>query len=224
MKRIDDRYFIRKDGKNIPEQTIESILEPEEKILWRGKPLRKSFLLSAFFRFFFIALIWAAIDAAIISLLVINVPELPLPVIIFLCFFFLLHLLPVWMWIYSIISAGKRQKEEEYAFTEKRIIVKKGFIGAEVQSYPYSSMTSVNLRIGIIEKLCHVGDIYLVFDNQRAVLEDIEDPYFIYGQLQKIANDIKSDILYPNALRPNENPGYKTSYRGDISVSDRHHH
>ena len=48
-------------------------------------------------------------------------------------------------------------------------------------------------------------------------MEDITDPYFIYSQLKKIANDIKQDILYPNALRPEENPGYKTSYKGDIN-------
>ena len=67
--------------------------------------------------------------------------------------------------------------------------------------------------LAIIEKLCKVGDIYIVADTQRNVLEDIQDPYFIYGRLQKIANDIKSDILYPNAKRPGTNPGYKTSYK-----------
>ena len=77
----------------------------------------------------------------------------------------------------------------------------------------YSSISSVNLKIGLVERLCKVGDIYIVADNKKYILEDIKDPYFIYERLQKIANDIKSDIIYPNNYRPKENYGYKTSYK-----------
>ena len=61
--------------------------------------------------------------------------------------------------------------------------------------------------------MCEVGDIYLVFGNQNVTVEDIVVPYFIQDILQACANDIKSDIIYPNALRPDVNPGYKTSYK-----------
>ena len=42
-------------------------------------------------------------------------------------------------------------------------------------------------------------------------LLDIEKPY---TRLQKIVLDIQSDIEFPNAYRPSENPGYKTKYKG----------
>ena len=114
-----------------------------------------------------------------------------------------------------MVTAGRRHKMEEYAFTDRRIIVRKGMVGARIQSILYSDLTSVNLRVGLIEKMCKVGDIYIVAGKETAVLEDLEDPQFLYSRLQGIANDIKADILYPNALRPGENPGYKTSYRGE---------
>ena len=46
------------------------------------------------------------------------------------------------------------------------------------------------------------------------ILQDLVNPYYIYSELQRIANDIKCDILYPNSYRPKENVGYKTSYKG----------
>ena len=33
-----------------------------------------------------------------------------------------------------------------------------------------------------------------------------------------IANDIKTDIYYPNSLRPKENEGYKTEFKDSSSL------
>lgn len=212
MKKIDEKYFIKEKQVNY-NPTLESTLEEGESILWRAKPLRKSFLLSAFFRYFFFAIIWLIFDTSFVIMMVMFGDGMPWFVYLILGIALLFHLMPVWMWVSGVISASRRQKIEEYAFTNKRILVKKGFIGANIITMPYSSITSVNLRVGLVERMCKVGDIYLVYGNQKVILEDIVDPYFIYEKLQAIANDIKSDIIYPNALRPDVNPGYKTSYK-----------
>lgn len=212
MKKIDEKYFINPKG-DVNKTRIEDSLEEDEKILWQGKPLRKSFLLNSFIKLLPFAIIWLGVDAFFIVMLCSFTSEIPTPLIIFLCFFFMIHLLPVWIWIYNVISASKRQKIEEYAFTNKRILVKQGFIGSIIISVFYSSIDSVNLKVGIIEKICHVGDIYIVSKNQKIVLEDINDPLFITQKLQAIANDIKTDIYYPNSLRPKENEGYNTEYK-----------
>ena len=36
----------------------------------------------------------------------------------------------------------------------------------------------------------------------------------VYQMVKKLQKDIYSDIMYPNDLRPSENHGYKTKYRG----------
>ena len=69
--------------------------------------------------------------------------------------------------------------------------------------------------------MCKVGDIYIVSTNGKSMIEDIENPYYIYSELQRIANDIKADIIYPNAYRPGENPGYKTSYKGETNLKQK---
>lgn len=210
MKKINEKYFINTEKMN--SNSIESLLSSGEEILWQGKPYRKSFILSSIFRYFFIALIWLAFDGTAIGFIIGFRESIPWFAILIISIFFLFHLIPVWLWIYDIISASKRQKLEDYVFTDQRIIVKKGFIGANIVSIYYSSLVSINLKIGIIEKMCKVGDIYIVSQNSKIVLEDIKDPYFIATKLQKIAHDIKTDVLFPNALRPKENKGYNTKY------------
>jgi bisphosphoglycerate-dependent phosphoglycerate mutase len=36
----------------------------------------------------------------------------------------------------------------------------------------------------------------------------------VYNLVKKLQTDIYTDVMYPNALRPDENPGYKTKYKG----------
>ena len=43
--------------------------------------------------------------------------------------------------------------------------------------------------------------------------EDLEDPQDVYRMVQQVVLDIQTDIEYPNAYRPAENPGYNTNYR-----------
>lgn len=212
MKNANEKYFINPDGKNY-EATIEAAISEDETLLWRAKPLKKSFVLSSFFRFLPFAIIWTIADSGFLYLIFTTVPFDEWWFYLIICIFFAFHLLPLWIWISSIISSFRRHKIEEYAFTDKRIIVKKGFVGANIESVSYASITSMNLRVGIIERLCKVADIYIVAGPKKFVLEDIQNPYYVYGELQRIANDIKADIIYPNAYRPGENHGYKTSYK-----------
>lgn len=146
--------------------------------------------------------------------------EVPVGMIIFICVFFLFHLLPVWLWIKNILTANKEYKHLEYAFTNSRIIIRSGIIGVNISNIYYSDIENINLRVGLIDKMLKVGDIYITSNNNAQVLWDIENPYNISNKLQKIAADLKADIQYPNALRPSENGGYQTKYTGSTDFND----
>lgn len=210
MKTPNKKYFI--NDKEVV-NSIEKVLSEDETILWRDKPLKKSFILSAVFKFLPLVILWVGVDVSIITCMILFM-ELEWYFYLIFSVFFLFHLMPLWFYIYNIVTAFRRLKIEEYAFTDKRIIIKTGLLAPNIISIYYSSITSINLRIGIIEKLCKVGDIYIVYSQGKMILQDLVNPYYIYSELQRIANDIKSDILYPNSYRPKENVGYKTSYKG----------
>lgn len=160
-----------------------------------------------------IAVIWLLFDGTFIFFLGRQSEFIPGPMKIFMVIFFLFHLLPVWIWLSGVITANRQHKNLEYAFTDKRIIIKSGIIGIDFKSIYYSEINSVNLKVGLIDRMLKVGDIYINSMSNANVLLDLENPYFISERLQKIVVDIKTDIEFPNSLRPEENNGYNTKYR-----------
>ena len=212
MAKYNENYF-KLDNNEVPSEfDINSLLGENETKLWYGKPKKSAFILASVFKMLPIALLWLCFDGFAIAMIAINIKDIPIPVIIFLCFFFLLHLLPVWIWLYNIITASKRHKNLEYLFTDKRIIIKTGVVGLDIENIYYADIEGVNVKVGLVDKILKVGDIYIKSAEKAQVLWDIENPYGITNKLQKMILDLKSDMHYPNALRPKENRGYNTSY------------
>lgn len=219
MKHIDENYF-RNDKKSFC--TLEDVLNENERILWRGKPKKKAYVLNAFFKMFPFAFIWLLFDGAFIGafLFVGSKGNIPPFAIVMLVAFFAIHLLPVWIWLVNIVTANKQHKNLEYAFTDKRIVIKSGVIGIDFKNIYYSDIQSVNLKVGIIDRILKVGDVYVKSASGADVLFDIDDPYFITQKLQTIVLDIKTDVQFPNALRPKENAGYQTTYTGSNTAGE----
>lgn len=220
MAKYDESYFNFDKDENI---TIDSLVGEDETILWRGKPNKTAFVMASVIKMLPIAVLWLAVDGTMIGFMIKFMGSLPVGAIIGICAFFLIHLAPVWIWIYNVVTASRRHKNIEYAFTNKRIIIRSGLIGIDIGNIYYSDIQSVNVRVGLIDKMLKVGDIYIksALTSQAGstshslgsyVLWDLPNPHALGNRLQKIALDIKTDINYPNALRPEENPGFNTKY------------
>ena len=192
------------------------VLAAGESILWRGKPKKSAFIATKSLTMLPIAIIWLCFD----SVLIMEAFQGDGPW--FLIPFMLLHLMPVWIWLGSTITAGKRWHNTNYFVTNRRIIIQGGFLAVNETSLFYKDLRNAQLRIGFLDKIFHTGDI--VFDsgvmmynrkNQQhgPVLEDLEDAQGVYNRIQKIILDMQTDMEYPNAFRPEYNPGYNTQYR-----------
>ena len=192
------------------------VLAAGEAVLWRGKPKHSAFIATKSLTMLPIAVVWLCFDSVLISSIFSGGGQL-----FFLIPFFLLHLMPVWIWLGSALTASRRWKNTTYYVTNRRIIIQGGFLAVNETSLFYKDIRNAQVRIGLLDKLLHTGDI--VFDNgiyvsgknqpQKPMLEDLEDPHGVYNRIQKIILDIQTDIEYPNAYRPAENPGYTTDYR-----------
>ena len=94
-------------------------------------------------------------------------------------------------------------------------------INNKIETIYYKDIRNVQLRRGVIDTMLGVGDVHFdlgMTDSKgrpatKAFL-DIENPQEVYNHVQKIVMDIQTDIHYPNGLRPEENPGYRTKYTG----------
>lgn len=194
------------------------VLVPGEQVIWSGKPKKNAYIINKVLGMLPIALIWLVLDGFIITNAFSSGQMLG-----FMIPFFLLHMFPVWIWLGNALTANRSWKNTVYYVTGRRILIQTGVLSQDVQSIYYKDIQNVNLRIGLLDRLLGVGDIY--FDlgyyhtgkktrvNYKTFL-DLENPHEVYTRVQKVIMDIQSDIEFPNAYRPEENPGYNTTYKG----------
>lgn len=193
------------------DKDISMALEKEEELLLRCAPQKASFVLSKSVTLMPFALIWLCFDGFAISMIVRT--NVPAGVRIFLFIFFAFHLLPVWIWIYSIVNALRTHKYIEYALTNERILVRDKF---KLTSYYYSELSRVRVSVGLVDKLFKVGDIKISkrnfrndydfssssFDRFNVTLLDIANPHAIGDKLQQFIDS--------------QSPDYNEDYSEDV--------
>lgn len=214
MAKYEDFNFDKKPAEE--QYGIKDMLSVNEQIIWQGKPKQSAFIMSQICKMLPIALLWLTFDGVFIYLMVSQgaFESAPVGLIIGLCVFFAFHLMPVWIWLSRVLTANRRYKNTEYAFTNTRIIIKSGAVGVDVNNIYYADIQNVHLRVGLTDKWFHVGDIHIQGPGKVEILHDLTDPYKLVTRLQKIVNDIKTDTYYPNNLRPDDNDGFDTNYKG----------
>ncbi len=191
---------------------IEKILDPNEKIFWRGKPRYIAYVLRCipasvfglFWCTFLIPFYWAVFTGKFpIFVWVILGPHTLVAV----------GLLGAPLWatlIYPYV---------EYAITSKRIVIQTGFFARNFQTVDYTYLTDVSVNIGLLGRLTGTGDILFVSGmgiftekTARSAIAAVKNPYEVFKLLKQVYFDIKTDVEYPNRLRPPVNPGYGSEY------------
>ncbi len=195
--------------------TARPVLSSGEHILWSGKPKKNAFVAAHSLTLMPIAIVWICFDFTAISGIFSSGG-----VQWFLLGFFALHLMPVWIWLGSLITAPKRWRNTNYYVTNRRIIIQGGFLAVNEKSLFFKEIRSVQSKVGIFDKLFGTGSILfnseMVSSNNKATpssFQYLEESAHVYERVQRTVLDIQTDMEYPNALRPEENPGYGTDYK-----------
>ena len=186
-----------------------------ETELWSGKPKKSAFIVNKIFSALPFVLVWFLMDGMIGFFIISDTAQVKI-LWLFIIPFFVLHLLPVWLWFGNILTVNRKWKNAKYYMTNKRIIIQNGYISENYQTIYYKDISNVTLHVGLIDKMLGVGDvIFSVNQNDSSedtVFFDLENYKEIYNKIQKIVLDMQTDIEYPNAYRPETNPGYNTKY------------
>ena len=131
-------------------------------------------------------------------------------------------LLPVLFFLWKFLTKIFSYKNTSYACTNKRVMMRTGFIGTDFKSIDYDKISDIEVTVNVIERAFNVGTIRFFSGRTHTdegtttklydQWEAISNPYEVFKQVKKISVDIKTDFNYPNALRPETNPGYNTKY------------
>src|ERR1700690_2960464 len=195
---------------NLPSQ-FNAVKDSDEYIIWFGKPALIPFLFSGI-PFLIFGMIWGAIDYFVF---IRNLKGEEL----FVIPFFALHLFPFWGSILNMVRLALVYDNTSYAFTNKRLMMRSGFWGIDFKAIDYDKIVDLEVNVNPVENLFGVGTIKAssggagaegrrIYDSFLA----ISNPYDVFKKIKEVSVDIKTDWNYPNAMRPAENPGYKTKY------------
>ena len=192
---------------------INNILDSNEKIIWQGKPKYTAFILKSipvavfglFWCTFLIPFYWGLFTGKFpIFAWVVLGPHT----------FIGLGMLTAPLW------ASLAYPYIEYAITSKRIIIKSGFFARNFSTVDYATLTDVSVDIGFIGRITNTGNINFIsgmgiFTEKtgKSSIAAIENPYDVFKLLKQIYFDIKTDVEFPNKLRPPVNPGYQSEYQ-----------
>lgn len=199
---------------NLPTQ-FEQVLDKEEKIIWIGKPKFIPFLTSGL-PFLGLGIIWFCIDY---FGFIRNMDSLSIDIGVVIPFF-LLHLFPFWGSVLNMFRLVLVYNNTYYTYTNRRIMMRSGFWGTDFKAIDYDKISDIEVNVNPIEQMFNVGTVeaYSGRDNSKGGREydkfiAIENPYEVFKMIKQISVDVKTDYNYPNALRPEKNPGYKTEYK-----------
>lgn len=221
---------------NYAKSELELMVGSNEKILWKGKPNKRCFILEGIFNPMLpFALAWFLFDSLFIATFIGGAATSGAPAVfsIFPLIFFLIHLMPVWIYLGGVIFVFRRYQHTEYIVTDKGAYISGGLFSYTCNMKPFTELARVNIHRGIIDQIIGVGDVVLTSNNiadyynsdvrvnGRPVgtgfgitISDIKDYRKVFELIKKLQEDIYTDTMYPNALRPEENPGYRTKYNG----------
>lgn len=200
-------------------EDLKTIVGSSEKILYEGKPNKKCYIFESIFNPLLpFALLWSIIDFSISGVFLAGFSG---NMSFFIIPFLLLHMMPVWIYLGGILFTARRYKNTAYIVTDKAIYVSGGIFTQNINTKPFAELSHINLHRGIFDQMFNVGDI-IATTNQLAQngssvtinISSISNYLDVYNMVKKLQTDIYTDVMYPNAKRPNENPGYHTEYKG----------
>ncbi len=198
-------------------EIFESVRDKNETLYWVGKPNAVCFMLSGI-PFLILGLFWGCFDLFFLVASMSSKSEVGWFVIPFLA----LHSFPCWgSWLY-MGWLWMAHTKTFYAYSNRRLMIKTGAIGTDIKTFDYPKITNLEVSVGPIEKHFGVGSIRFntgVMTNRGTAVVSyfraIPQPYEVFKKIKEISVDIRTDENYPNAMRPDVNPGYKTKYNPD---------
>lgn len=199
---------------------LKNLVGANETVFYEGKPDKKCFIAESIFnKLLPIAIVWAIFDFGFIGTAFLD--SNAGGIAFFMIPFFALHLMPVWIYLAGAISSVIRYKNTYFIVTDRAIYISSGVLSKTFKTKPFAEMSHIDLHRGIFDQIFGVGDVIASSGqfssktgNESIEISSISNYSEVFNLVKKLQTDIFSDTMYPNDMRPPENHGYNTKYKG----------
>lgn len=198
---------------------FDAVKDESEKILWLDGPEFWPFV-SAGLPFLLMGLAWGLFDYMLMGDFNKASAQMQKPLQVF----FAIHALPLWLSIANQIRLFLIWGNTAYAISTKRVMLRSGFWGTDFRAIDHDRISDTSVDVSPLDTFFHSGTIVIntgIRDSNGQIANEsiraVRNPYEVFRILKTVSVDVKTDWEYPNAMRPDMNPGYKTNYSTDKS-------
>lgn len=202
---------------------MRELVKSNEEILWEGRPHKSTTVLEGIFNPLLIfAIIWAAIDLIVIAG---TLSGMGTGALAFLIPFMLIHMMPVWIYLVGVLTVFLKWKNTHFMITTHGLYISGGVITFNYEMKPWTDIGHINIHQGVFDRMFGVGDVVFVCSHTHShsgghgsgssmSIRNIPDFQEVFKIVNNLQTDVYADTMYPNAMRPDTNPGYNTRYTG----------
>lgn len=202
---------------------MRELVKSNEQILWEGKPNKATTVLEGIFNpMLFFALIWAALDITVIVGVLTGTGESGL--LAFIIPFMMIHMMPVWIYLIGVLTVFFKWKNTYYMITSHGLYISGGVFAFNYEMKPWTDIGHINIHQGVFDRMFGVGDVVFICNHSHShsnghgsgsmSIRNIPDFQRVFKIVNNLQTDVYADTMYPNAMRPDTNPGYNTQYTG----------
>jgi hypothetical protein len=203
---------------------IHNVLYENEKILWEGKPESGPYIVGGILGSIPVA-IFGLFFAGLVVVIAFQGRHTPMNWAIFLMPHFWIGLMMIFGPTFSTLFSYSRIA---YAITDRRVLIESGIFVRNIQTIDIDQISNATVNTSMVDEwfggttgtvmlsggLAAVMNIMVMRAGSAMsrfnCLLHIKDPYTVFKFFEKLELDTKTDMEYPNALRPGSNPGYQT--------------
>lgn len=181
-------------------------LMDDEKVLWEGHPDKKAFVLTHWFGSGLIfVIVWTLFTAAFVGTMFasgMTLDDMPFPKIIPIGFI-ILWMTPVWSHIFSGFASFFTYKSYYYLITDKRVIMRAGWLSYAYVSVFYQNIVDLHMYAGIIDHSCGSGTISMTqlgHMGEHHIMTNVPNCPNAFKVIQEAMKNVKADDRFDSVF------------------------
>lgn len=185
------------------EPKIFDLVKSDEKILKSFSPNTTAYVLRKIILMLPIAIVWLLVDIVFI-IYVANISNAVVAnagLVVLIVFFFGLHLMPIWLWVWGTTQTCSDLRNTEYVLTTKRLIIKNGIKSANFTIINLKDVTAINTKQRLCEKMLKSGDISVNSRLNAVMLYNVYDLNETLKLLMETLNAVNKEYVTPEDFK-----------------------
>ena len=170
------------------EKRIDDYIKEGENLLYSGAAKENDYISVKFINVFPFILLWLAAECVLLGVAIANSilgKDFNVYYTVLTVAAILLHLIPTIVWLSGVAKENMRIRGDEYAVTDKRIIVLHSRLHESAETIENGEVVEIFLKRSLGELITGTGRIIFATDEEKIVFYSVPDAYKAFKKIYR---------------------------------------